>query len=182
MKAVLYEAFAETPKLTSVPDPTPEPHGVVVKVEATGICRSDWHGWMGHDPDIRLPHVPGHELAGFVEAVGKDVTRWKAGDRVTVPFVCGCGACPECHAGHQQVCRAPDPAGLHPLGIVRRICLDPSGRPQSRRASPRRWTSPPPPASAAASRPRFGPLSIRQRPRPDNGLPCMAAAGSVCPP
>ena len=104
MKAVLYEAFAETPKLTSVPDPTPEPHGVVVRVEATGICRSDWHGWMGHDPDIRLPHVPGHELAGVVEAVGKDVTRWKAGDRVTVPFVCGCGACPECHAGHQQVC------------------------------------------------------------------------------
>ena len=104
MKAVLYEAFAETPKLTSVPDPTPEPHGVVVRVEATGICRSDWHGWMGHDPDIKLPHVPGHELAGVVEAVGKDVTRWNAGDRVTVPFVCGCGACPECHAGHQQVC------------------------------------------------------------------------------
>ncbi len=105
MKAVLYEAFAETPKLTSVPDPVPAPHGVVVKVEATGICRSDWHGWMGHDPDIRLPHVPGHELAGFVAAVGKEVTRWQAGDRVTVPFVCGCGACPECHAGDQQVCR-----------------------------------------------------------------------------
>ena len=105
MKAVLYEAFAGTPKLTTVPDPTPEPHGVVIKVEATGICRSDWHGWMGHDPDIRLPHVPGHELAGFVEAVGRNVTRWKVGDRVTVPFVCGCGACPECHAGNQQVCR-----------------------------------------------------------------------------
>ena len=105
MKAVLYEAFAETPKLTTVPDPTPEPHGVVIKVEATGICRSDWHGWMGHDPDITLPHVPGHELAGFVAAAGRDVTRWKVGDRVTVPFVCGCGTCPECHAGDQQVCR-----------------------------------------------------------------------------
>ncbi len=105
MKAVLYEAFAETPKLVSVPDPEPAPHGAVIKVEATGICRSDWHGWMGHDPDIRLPHVPGHELAGLVAAVGKDVTRWQVGDRVTVPFVCGCGACPECHAGDQQVCR-----------------------------------------------------------------------------
>ncbi len=105
MKAVLYEAFAETPKLTTVPDPAPEPHGAVIKVEATGICRSDWHGWMGHDPDIVLPHVPGHELAGFVAAVGRDVTRWKVGDRVTVPFVCGCGTCPECHAGQQQVCR-----------------------------------------------------------------------------
>lgn len=104
MRAVLFEAFNERPKLVRLPDPSPEPHGVVLKVEATGVCRSDWHGWVGHDPDIALPHVPGHELAGRVEAVGKDVTRWKVGDRVTVPFVGGCGACPECHAGHQQVC------------------------------------------------------------------------------
>jgi len=104
MKAVLFEAFNERPKLVQLPDPAPAPHGVVVKVEATGVCRSDWHGWVGHDTDITLPHVPGHELAGVVAAVGKDVTRWRAGDRVTVPFVGGCGACPECHAGHQQVC------------------------------------------------------------------------------
>lgn len=104
MKAVLFEAFNQRPKLVNLPDPSPEPHGVVLKVQATGVCRSDWHGWVGHDTDITLPHVPGHELAGVVEAVGKDVTRWKTGDRVTVPFVGGCGACPECHAGHQQVC------------------------------------------------------------------------------
>ncbi|KTT57852.1 alcohol dehydrogenase [Pseudomonas oryzihabitans] len=104
MKAVVYEAFSTPPRLITVPDPTPEHHGVVLKVMATGVCRSDWHGWVGHDPDIELPHVPGHELAGIVEAVGKDVTRWQVGDRVTVPFVGGCGACPQCHAGHQQVC------------------------------------------------------------------------------
>ena len=104
MKAVVYEAFSAPPRLTTLPDPTPAPHGVVLKVMATGVCRSDWHGWVGHDPDIELPHVPGHELAGIVEAVGKDVTRWRIGDRVTVPFVGGCGACPQCHAGHQQVC------------------------------------------------------------------------------
>lgn len=104
MKAVVYEAFRAPPRLLNVPDPTPEDDGVVVKVMATGICRSDWHGWVGHDQDIVLPHVPGHELAGVVEAVGKHVKRWKIGDRVTVPFVGGCGACPECHAGHQQVC------------------------------------------------------------------------------
>ncbi len=106
MKAVLYESFQRPPSLASVDDPTPEPHGVVVQVGATGVCRSDWHGWMGHDPDITLPHVPGHELAGTVVAVGRDVRNWRAGDRVTVPFVGGCGACPECHAGHQQVCEA----------------------------------------------------------------------------
>lgn len=77
--------------------------GVVVKVEATGMCRSDWHAWAGHD-DIAFPHVPGHELAGVIEAVGEGVQRWKTGDRVTVPFVCGCGKCEWCLAGEAQVC------------------------------------------------------------------------------
>ena len=104
MKAVVYEAFSAPPQLQNVPDPTPVAHGVVVKVMATGVCRSDWHGWVGHDTDIELPHVPGHELAGIIEAVGKDVTSWKIGDRVTVPFVAGCGTCPECHSGNHQVC------------------------------------------------------------------------------
>ena len=104
MKAVVYEAFSVPPQVTDVPDPTPETHGVVVKVRATGLCRSDWHGWVGHDPTIKLPHVPGHELAGVVEAVGKDVTEWEVGDRVTVPFVCGCGVCPQCRSGNHQVC------------------------------------------------------------------------------
>jgi alcohol dehydrogenase len=112
MKAVLFEKFQEAPKLVTVNDPTPEIHGVVIKVEATGVCRSDWHGWMGHDSDIELPHIPGHELAGVIEAVGKDVTNWKVGDRVTVPFICGCGSCSECHAGHQQVCHNQQQPGF----------------------------------------------------------------------
>lgn len=104
MKAVYYERFGGTPRIANLPDPSPAPDGVVVKVEATGLCRSDWHGWKGHDPDIILPHVPGHELAGTVAAVGNLVTRWKPGDRVTVPFVGGCGRCAECATGNQQVC------------------------------------------------------------------------------
>ncbi|WP_238365355.1 zinc-dependent alcohol dehydrogenase family protein [Mesobacterium pallidum] len=106
MKAVLYESFQQTPRIATVDDPAPEPHGVVLQVGATGVCRSDWHGWIGHDPDITLPHVPGHELAGTIVAVGREVTNWKVGDRVTVPFVGGCGTCPDCHAGDQQVCRS----------------------------------------------------------------------------
>lgn len=112
MKAVLIEKFEEVPKLVTVDDPTPETHGVVIKVEATGVCRSDWHGWMGHDTDIDLPHVPGHELAGVISAVGKNVSNWKIGDRVTVPFISGCGSCPECHAGHQQVCHNQEQPGF----------------------------------------------------------------------
>ena len=104
MRAVLISAFAEAPSLVTVADPEPRPDGVVVKVEATGLCRSDWHGWQGHDPDIALPHVPGHELAGTIAAVGAGVTGWRPGDRVTVPFICACGSCPQCRAGNQQVC------------------------------------------------------------------------------
>ncbi|MBX3573321.1 MAG: zinc-dependent alcohol dehydrogenase family protein [Mesorhizobium sp.] len=104
MRAVYYEQFRQLPTVRDVPDPHPTPHGVVIKVEATGLCRSDWHGWMGHDPDIVLPHVPGHELAGTVSAVGKQVSRWREGDRVTVPFVGGCGHCAECNSGNHQVC------------------------------------------------------------------------------
>ena len=104
MRAVVFEKFGEAPTIQTVPDPTPASDGVVIKVEATGLCRSDWHGWMGHDPDITLPHVPGHELAGVVVAAGKGVSRWKAGDRVTVPFVAACGHCFECSSGNHQVC------------------------------------------------------------------------------
>jgi alcohol dehydrogenase len=104
MKAVVYREFEGPLVVEQVPDPAPPAGGVVIKVEASGLCRSDWHGWMGHDPDVSLPHVPGHELAGTVAAVGDGVTRWQMGDRVTLPFVCGCGSCPQCTSGNQQVC------------------------------------------------------------------------------
>lgn len=104
MRAMYYEQFGAAPEIRTLPDPTPSNAGVVISVKATGLCRSDWHGWMGHDPDIRLPHVPGHELAGTIAAVGRNVRRFKVGDRVTVPFVSGCGHCMECRSGNQQVC------------------------------------------------------------------------------
>jgi len=77
----------------------------VVEVKASGLCRSDWHGWKGHDADIRtLPHIPGHEFAGVIAAVGPETRRWRTGDRVTTPFALGCGSCDYCLAGDQQVC------------------------------------------------------------------------------
>ena len=87
-----------------VPDPACPPDGVVVEVASTGLCRSDWHGWQGHDPGIALPHVPGHELAGTVVAVGPEVRTHEVGERVTTPFVLACGDCPACRRGDQQVC------------------------------------------------------------------------------
>ncbi|MEV0955968.1 zinc-dependent alcohol dehydrogenase family protein [Streptomyces sp. NPDC049951] len=104
MRAVVFEEFGQAARIRDLPDPAPSGAGVVVRVEATGLCRSDWHGWMGHDPDIVLPHVPGHELAGVIEETGPGVRNWRVGDRVTVPFVCACGRCPACASGAQQVC------------------------------------------------------------------------------
>ena len=104
MKAVLYEEFGGPIVVREVPDPVPPPGGVVLRVLASGLCRSDWHGWQGHDPDINLPHVPGHELAGEIVAVGSGVQRHTIGERVTLPFVCGCGHCPQCASGNHQVC------------------------------------------------------------------------------
>ena len=107
MRAVVYEAYQQLPQVRDVPDPTPPDGGVVVRVAATGVCRSDWHAWMGHDP-VDLPHVPGHELVGTIEALGAGagagVGQWRVGDRVTVPFVCGCGRCETCRGGDPQVC------------------------------------------------------------------------------
>lgn len=125
MRAVVFEEFGGPLSVREVPDPAPAPHGAVVRVEASGLCRSDWHGWLGHDPDIRLPHVPGHELAGEVVAVGAGVTRWRPGARVTVPFVCACGSCPSCAAGDQQVCERQTQPGFTGWGsFAQLVALD----------------------------------------------------------
>ena len=104
MRAVLVTQFGRLPEVVDVPAPSCPADGVVVAVEATGLCRSDWHGWQGHDDGIALPHVPGHELAGTVVEVGAGVRGWQPGDRVTTPFVLACGACPSCERGDGQVC------------------------------------------------------------------------------
>ncbi|MDN0196942.1 zinc-dependent alcohol dehydrogenase family protein [Streptomyces sp. S.PNR 29] len=125
MRAVVCERFGEPAEVREVADPRPAEHGVVVRVEATGLCRSDWHAWQGHDPDVSLPHVPGHELAGVVEEVGARVTGWRPGDRVTVPFVCACGSCGACAAGDQQVCeRQTQPGFTHWGSFAQFVALD----------------------------------------------------------
>lgn len=105
MRAILFDEFQGPAAVRAVPDPSAPDGGVVVRVHATGLCLSDWHAWAGHDGDITsLPHVPGHELAGTVAEVGAGVTGWQVGDRVTVPFVSGCGTCRWCRGGQAQVC------------------------------------------------------------------------------
>jgi len=99
MRAAVMRSFEEPLVVSDVEDPACPPDGVVLRVLASGVCRSDWHGWMGHDPSIVLPHVPGHELCGTVVSVGPEVRGWSEGARVTVPFCCGCGVCEPCRQG-----------------------------------------------------------------------------------
>ena len=104
MRAAVFETFQGALHVSNVDVPTPAVDGVLIKVEACGICRSDWHGWMGHDSDVHLPHVPWHELAGVIAEVGSEVRNWQPGQRVTVPFCCGCGACEQCVDNCQHIC------------------------------------------------------------------------------
>lgn len=104
MRAIVYDEFGGPLQVRVVADPVAPPGGAVVRVAASGLCRSDWHAWAGHDDTVRLPHVPGHEFVGTIQALGPGVQGWSVGDRVTAPFVCGCGVCQWCRSGEAQVC------------------------------------------------------------------------------
>lgn len=106
MRAAVFDKFQSPLQIQDVTDLEPRGDGAIIQVHACGICRSDWHAWMGHDSEVRLPHVPGHELAGTVLSVGSAVTQWRPGDRVTAPFCCGCGTCEECKRGNTHICDA----------------------------------------------------------------------------
>lgn len=123
MRAVVYAAYGAALELTDVAEPACPGDGVVVTVGATGVCRSDWHAWKGHDP-VPLPNIPGHELAGTIAETGPSVTRWRVGDRVTVPFVCGCGKCEYCRAGSAQVCPwQTQPGFTGPGSFAQRVAI-----------------------------------------------------------
>lgn len=116
MRAVVYDAFGELPEVRDIAAPLCPPHGALIRVVTTGVCRSDWHAWLGHDGDVRPPHVPGHEFAGVVAELGTTVRSSFIGQRVTVPFVCACGSCEQCREGNQQVCAAQTQPGFTHAG------------------------------------------------------------------
>ena len=112
MKAAIFETFATPPQVRELPEPDCPPDGALVRVQACGVCRSDWHAWRGSDPDVAVPHVGGHEFAGVVERVGRAVQRVRPGDRVTAPFILSCGACPTCRGGDPTACDRQDVIGF----------------------------------------------------------------------
>jgi D-arabinose 1-dehydrogenase-like Zn-dependent alcohol dehydrogenase len=104
MKAALLTAIRTPVEIANIPEPECPRDGVVVDVRACGICRSDLHTWHGAEDDLELPHVMGHEFAGEIIEVGPDCRVFRRGDRVTAPFILGCGHCEDCRSGHPTIC------------------------------------------------------------------------------
>ncbi|MEY4780473.1 MAG: hypothetical protein RLZZ607_1786, partial [Pseudomonadota bacterium] len=105
MRAAVIRQYRADLSLETVPDPVCEADGVVVKVLACGICRSDWHGWAGEHAKVKPGAIPGHEYCGEVVEAGP-LARWKVGDKIIAPFILACGECPECRSGQTTTCRA----------------------------------------------------------------------------
>lgn len=124
MRAAVLHGWREDLAMENVPEPACPSDGVVLSILACGVCRSDWHGWVGADPDITLPHLPGHEYCGIIEEVGAEVRHWRRGDRVIAPFILACGTCPDCRAGNQTVCaRQQVPGFTCPGAFAERIAI-----------------------------------------------------------
>ncbi|RMI28896.1 zinc-dependent alcohol dehydrogenase family protein [Streptomyces triticirhizae] len=102
MKAALIESVGRV-NVTTVPDPTPGPRQVVVRVAACGLCGTDLHIRQGEFAPT-LPVVPGHEFAGEVVAVGTEVTERAVGERVAVDPSLYCHECRYCRTGHNNLC------------------------------------------------------------------------------
>jgi len=112
MRAALLSRYNSPTEITDVPDPTCPRDGAVIAVRACGVCRSDHHAWKGADPDVVLPHVMGHEFAGEVIEIGTECRAFSVGDRVTAPFILGCGTCPDCRAGEPTICNHQEVIGF----------------------------------------------------------------------
>ena len=105
MRAAMIRNFNEDLSIERVSEPTCPDNGVVLKVEACGVCRSDFHGWTGHHPKIESGSILGHEYCGTVVEAGSQALH-KVGDRLIAPFILGCGSCPECHSGKSNACES----------------------------------------------------------------------------
>ena len=174
----MMHAFEEPLTIETVADPVCGADGVVVEVRATGVCRSDWHAWMGHDPTIALPHVGGHELCGVVGGGGLRRARIRVGDRVTVPFCCGCGVCEPCRLGETQLCERDFQPGFTAWGSFAEYVALAARRPEPRRASLRPYGR----RGGVAGLPlhdRWAALHVHAGVQAASGWPCTGAAASA---
>lgn len=93
--------------------PKPQDNEILINVKAAGICGSDLHIYAGHRPDVSLPIILGHEIAGLVYEIGAKVTQFSVGDRVVIDPVLSCGNCYSCRKGFNNLCKSLKCIGVH---------------------------------------------------------------------
>lgn len=103
MRAAVLRTYNADLSIEEVPVPDCPADGVVLKVLACGVCRSDWHGWSGEHPRVKPGQIQGHEYCGEVAAAGPG-SQWQVGDLLVAPFILACGTCPSCREGNQHTC------------------------------------------------------------------------------
>jgi D-arabinose 1-dehydrogenase-like Zn-dependent alcohol dehydrogenase len=122
MRAMVMEEIGKPMVVKDWPQPECPSDGAIVRVEASGICRSDWHLWQGDWSwigfKVRMPAILGHEFAGVIEEVGKHVKSLKPGARVVVPLSQGCGVCVDCRTGHSNHCMGAGMGGYARYGVL----------------------------------------------------------------
>lgn len=119
MRAARFYKAGESLRVEQVPDPSPAPHEILVKVEACGICGTDIH--LAVDGDIPVSHAPitlGHEAAGRVADLGEGVTSFSRGDRVALFPSATCGQCRFCQSGRESLCEASKVYGMDRDGAL----------------------------------------------------------------
>jgi alcohol dehydrogenase, propanol-preferring len=119
MRAAVVEQHGAPLLITQVPRPQPGPGQILLKLEASGICHTDVHVWLGHAlPRAKpSPFVLGHEGVGHVVAIGAGVEGWSLGDRAGIGWIhATCGACDECGGGHESFCQNQTAHGFDVAG------------------------------------------------------------------
>jgi L-iditol 2-dehydrogenase len=124
MKAIYYPAWDEL-ELRDVPEPSPKPGEVVLRVAAAGICGSELHGFVTHSARRTPPAIPGHEFCGQVSEVGPGVTGYQQGDWVGVNSVIACGQCADCLDANGHLCRDGEVFGMKRPGGFAEYCAVP---------------------------------------------------------
>ena len=103
MRAAVLRTYNSPLVIEEIPEPDCPDDGVVLKVLACGVCRSDWHGWVGEHPRVKPGQIGGHEYCGEVVAAGPRA-QYRVGDRLIAPFILACGTCPNCRSGESNTC------------------------------------------------------------------------------
>ena len=103
MRAAILRDYRAPLAIEEVAEPETPEDGIVLRVIACGVCRSDWHGWVGENPRVKRGQIGGHEYCGEVVSAGPKAT-FAPGDHVVAPFILACGSCPNCRAGTQNTC------------------------------------------------------------------------------